>query len=109
MATELKVGQSLPLSIEYLDQDGKPMLVLPALDGAPSWANTTPAAATLTAAPDGLSATELGVAQGTDTVRVRLFVGGAQFDATLDVTVPAPVSTGQTLTSIGIVAGTPTP
>ncbi len=108
MATELKGGQTLPLSIEYLDQNGTPMAVSPLLDVPPSWANNTPATETLTASPDGLTASALAVAAGTDTVRVSLSVGGVQFSATLDVTVPA-FAPLQTLTSIGIVAGVPLP
>jgi hypothetical protein len=106
MATELKVGQTLPLSIEYLDQHGSPMVPSPVLDGPPQWANNTPATATLTGSADGLTASTLGVAAGTDTVRVTLMAGGQQFAATLDVTVVA-VEPAQTLTSIGIVAGAP--
>lgn len=106
MATELKVGQTLPLSIAYFDQNGAPMDVTPTPDAAPSWANLTPATAILTAAGDGLSANSVAAGAGTDTVRVTLTVGGTQFAATLDLTVVA-APTSQTLTSIGIVAGTP--
>ncbi len=106
MATSLKVGQTLPLSIEFLDQNGQLMSPPPALDGPPTWANTTPGTATLTEAPDGMTASEVGNASGSDTVRVSLAHGGAQFSATLDVSV---MGSGATLTSIGIVAGTPTP
>ncbi|MES2137587.1 MAG: hypothetical protein V4502_11085 [Pseudomonadota bacterium] len=106
MATTIKVGQTLPLSIEFLDQDGKPMATAPVPDAAPAWAQTTPATESLTAAPDGMSASTVGVAAGGDTVHLNLSVGGQAFSATLDVTVEA-VAPSQTLTSIGIVAGTP--
>jgi len=104
MATSLIVGQTLPLSIAYLDQHGQPMATSPAADAPPAWANTTPATETLTASADGLTASALAVGPGSDTIRVTLAVGGVQFSATLDVTVAAAV---QTLTSVEIVAGVP--
>lgn len=106
MATVVKVGQKLPLSIQYLDSSGQPLTAPPTLDGPPSWANTTPATETLTAAPDGMTAEAAALAAGSDTVRVQLSVGGQQFTATLDVTVQS-VAPPQTVASIAIVAGTP--
>jgi hypothetical protein len=109
MATTLHVGQTLPMSIEYLDQNGNPMLSAPPLlDAPPVWANNTPATETLTASADGHTASALAMAAGTDTVRLTLLVGGVQFSATLDVTVAAVVPI-QTLTAIAIVPGTPIP
>lgn len=103
MAFTLDVGKTENLSIEYLDQDGKPMLVTPSLDSPPSWAQTTPATETLTAAADGNTATATGLAAGADTIQLTVMVGGRSFVATVDSTVDAVVSP-QTLTSVGIVA-----
>ena len=108
MATRQKVGQSIAMTIEYLDQNGQPMATQPSPDSAPVWANTSSSTETLTASPSGSSAVALAIAAGSDTVRVQLMVGGVNYQATLDVTVEAAVSS-QTLTSIGIVAATPTP
>ncbi len=108
MATTIKVGQSLPLSIEYLDQSGNPMLTAPMPDAAPQWAQTSPSAESLTASFDGHTATAIGLAPGDDTVDVKLSVGGRSFSASLGVSVAAAAG-GQTLTSIAIIAGTPTP
>lgn len=105
MATTDTVGQTLPLSIQFLDQHGQPMATAPTPDAAPAWTNSTPATETLTVAADGLSATALAVAAGIDTISVSLAVGGQSFSASLAVTVaPEP----QVLTSIEIVAGAPT-
>ena len=105
MATTDTVGQTLPLSLVYLDQNGAPMATPPTPDSPPSWSDTTPATETLTVAPDGMTATALAVAAGTDTVGVTVVVGGKTFSASLAVTVtPAP----QVLTSVEIVAGAPT-
>lgn len=106
MASTIKVGQTLPLSIEFLDQDGNPMMPTPAPDAPPTWQQTSPATESLTAALDGLTASTTGVAAGGDTVHLNLTVGGIPFSATLDVTVEA-VAPSQTLTSISIVVGTP--
>lgn len=108
MASSMNVGQTVPMSIEFLDQNGQPMAVTPTPDAAPAWAQTTPATDTLSAAPNGLSATAVGLAAGSDTIHLNLTVAGVAFSATLDLTVNA-VAPSQTLTSIGIVAGTPTP
>ena len=105
MAVSLNVGQSLPLSIEFLDQNGQPMATAPTTDAAPAWSNTTPAVESLVAAPGGLTAQAVALAGGTDTIHLNLSVGGVAFSATLDVTVVA----SQILTSIRIVPGTPTP
>ncbi len=108
MATSMNVGQSVPFSLAFFDQNGQPMAVTPTPDAAPVWSQTSSSVETLTAAPDGLTASAAGVAAGTDTVKVELAVGGVSFSATIDSTVNA-VAPSQTLTSIGIVAGTPTP
>lgn len=107
MAASQNVGQTTSFSIEYLDQNGSPMLVVPVPDAAPAWSQTNPAAETLTAAADGNTASVLGMAAGSDTVKVDLAVHGVSFSATIDMTVIAVA--GQTLTSIAIVASAPTP
>lgn len=107
MATQLNIGQTLPLSIRYLDQDGRSMPA-PTPDAPPAWANSSPGIESLTAAPDGSSASAMGVSAGSDTIQVQLSVDGKPFTATLDVTVNG-VSPTQTLTSIEIVPGTPAP
>jgi hypothetical protein len=107
MAYTLDVGKTENFSIEFLDQDGKAMERTPTPDSPPAWADSNTAAQTLTAAPDGLTASAVGVAAGSGTVQVQLLVAGSQFTATMDYTINA-VQPSQTLTSIGIVA-TPAP
>lgn len=102
MASSMNVGQTTALSIEYLDQDGKPMATIPTADSAPVWAQTTPATEQLVPAADGLTATAKGLAAGSDTIQLTVVVGGKTFQATLDMTVNA---AAQVLTSVGIVAG----
>ena len=82
------------------------MEVTPTPDSAPGWLQTNVSAETLTPAQDGLTCSDLGIAAGSDTVKVDLNVNGKPFSATIDMTV---VAVGQTLTSIEIVAGVPTP
>lgn len=108
MATELKVGQFLPLSIAFLDVDGNPMVETPKPDAPPSWANIPSNADSLTASPDGMTATVNALAVGVDTVRLQVSVNGQTYEATVDLSV---VSSGpvQTLGSVQIVVGTPTP
>lgn len=98
------VGQPLPMSIAFFDADHNPMSPTPVPDTPPSWTDTTPATGTLTVAADGLTASELGVAAGADTVNLAVIVGGQTFSATLDLVVQAKP---QVLTSVEIVAGTP--
>jgi len=89
------------MSIEYLDQNGNPMLVTPVPDAAPAWTDTTPATGALTVAPGGMTATELAAEPGSDVVSVSFSVGGTGFSATLPITV-TPVA--QVLTSVEIEA-----
>jgi uncharacterized protein YjdB len=102
MATELNVGQTLQLSVAFLDQHGQPMATQPSPDAPPTWSQSSPPTATLTPSPDALSATETAVAAGSDVVSLSLLVGGHEFSATLDVTVNPEA---QVLTSIEIVPG----
>jgi hypothetical protein len=100
MSTVLTIGHKLNLSIAYLDQNGNPMLVTPALDANPVWANSDAGVETLSVSGDGLSATGTPVAPGNDTVSLSVTAGGQTFSAILAVEVdPAP----QVLTSIEIV------
>lgn len=95
------VGHTDTMSIAYFDALGNPMLTPPMPDAPPTWTDTTPATATLTAVgPSNLTATEVGIAAGSDTVTLSLSVGGVAFTATQVVNVTA---AAQVLTSIGIV------
>lgn len=104
MATTITVGQTLPMIIRYLDQQGQPMATTQTPDLAPAWTQASPTTDALVVAPDGFSATARGLAVGTDTVSLTLSVGGTSFSATLDVQVDA---APQVLTSIEIVPGAP--
>ena len=104
MALTMNIGQSVALSIAYLDQNGQPMTVQPTPDAPPTWTAGDPAVDTLTVAADGNSATDLALAAGADTLTLSVTVGGKTFGATLALTVVPPP---QVLTSVEIVAGTP--
>ena len=93
------VGHKVDFVLAFLDQHGNPMLTTPAPDAPPVWTDTTSATGTLTASPSGLSASELAIAAGADTVSVSLMVGGVSFSASVDLTVQ---DEPQVLTSIGI-------
>jgi hypothetical protein len=95
----LNVGHTVSMSLVFLDQNGNPMLVTPTPDSAPVWSDTTPATGTLTAASSGLTAQEVALAVGTDEVEVSVVVGGATFQATVDLNVQA---APQVLTSVAI-------
>lgn len=101
MSVALTVGHKVACSLEFMDQFGNPMLVTPKPDAAPVWSDTTPVTGTLTPSPDGLTASELAIAAGTDTIAVLLAVGGVQFKASIDLAVSA---APQVLTTIGILA-----
>lgn len=97
----VNVGHKVEFSLSFLDQHGNPMVTTPTPDSAPVWVNTNSAAGALTAAANGLTAEEVAVAPGSDTVSVHLAVGGNSFTATVDLTVQAEP---QVLTSVAIVA-----
>lgn len=103
MATSMTVGQTLPLSIAELDQNGHPMTTFVTPDSPPTWTQSD-TSNTLTVSADGLTATLTGVTVGTDTLSLTVAAGGKTFSATLDVVIAAAV---QVLTSVEIVAGTP--
>lgn len=95
----LSVGHTASFSIAFLDQSGNPMLTTPIPDSPPTWTDSNTAVGTLTAAANGLTASEVTVAAGTDTVTVALAVGGVSFSATQELDVTA---APQILTSIAI-------
>lgn len=97
----VNVGHTVSMSIVWLDQNGNPMLTTPVPDAPPAWTDTTPSTGTLTVAPGGMTATELAIAAGTDTVDLSLSVGGEAFSASLGITVSA---AAQVLTSVSIAA-----
>lgn len=101
LMTDTTVGKTLNLSIGFLDADGNSMIVTPMPDSPPIWSNTTPATTTLTPSADGLTATDLAVGVGTDSIGAAATVGGVTFSATLIVNVAAKP---QILTSITITA-----
>jgi hypothetical protein len=104
MATTINVGQTLPLSVKYLDASGNDITADVTPDAPPAWTDTTPVTDTLTGF--GSTATALGLAAGTDVITMDVTVGGVAFSATLDLTVAALVPV---VASVEIVAGTPTP
>ena len=93
------VGHRVDFTLAFLDQHGNPMLTTPAPDAAPTWTDTTATTGTLSVSPSGLTASELAIAAGADTVSVFLMVGGVAFSASVDLTVQ---DQPQVLTSIGI-------
>lgn len=95
----VSVGHTVSMSLLFLDQNGNPMIVTPTPDAPPAWTDTAPATGTLTAAANGLTATEIAIAAGTDTVSVALAVGGVSFSASVAIDVAA---APQVLTSIAI-------
>ena len=106
MSYTLDVGKTENLAIEYLDQNGQPMVPTPTPDAPPAWSQTNASAVDLTAAADGNTAAAKGAAAGDDIVQLDLKVGGKSFSATIDLTVTA-VTPVQVLTSVAIVAGSP--
>lgn len=95
------VGHTVSIKIGFLDQNGNPMLTPVVPDAVPAWTDTTPATGTLTESADGLSASEVAVAAGSDVVNVALAVGGVAFAASQGIVVSA---APQVLTSIGLTA-----
>ena len=93
------VGHKVDFTLAFLDQHGNPMLTAPTPDAAPTWTDTTATTGTLSVSPSGLTASELAIAAGADTVSVNLMVGGVAFSASVDLTVQ---DQPQVLTSIQI-------
>jgi hypothetical protein len=109
MATTLNVGQTLPLSIRFLDKNGQENPAgAPTPDTAPQWSQTNTSVELLTQTADGLTAAVQATATGDDTISLQLGVGGRTFNATLQVIVVAVQPTFE-LDHIEIVPGTPTP
>lgn len=99
MAVEATVGHTITSTILYLDANGNPMLTKPVPDAPPTWTQSTPATDTLSVSADGSTATDVGVAAGSDTLSLALMVGGVQFAATQQITIDA---APQVLTSVAI-------
>lgn len=100
MAT-VTVGHGSQISIQYLDQNGNPMLVTPTPDAPPQWsdAQNPVGDAVLTVAADSLTAVLDAKAPGSDVVTVNLTVASKPFTASLPVTIQA---VPQVLTSIAL-------
>ena len=103
MSYTLDVGKTENLAIEYLDQNGQPMVPTPTPDSPAAWSQLDPTIQDLTAAADGNTATATGLKAGSDTLQLTVIVGGQTFVATMDAVVNAVVP-AQTLTSVNIVA-----
>jgi hypothetical protein len=99
MTTTVSVGHKVNFALEFLDQNGNPMLTAPTPNSPPVWTDTTPATETVVAAVDGLTAIGAAIAPGSDTVSVTVVVGGTSFAATTAVVVSPEV---QMLTSVAI-------
>ena len=88
--SNLRLDQTVTLSIEAIDAGGNPAPVV--FDAAPTWTNSNPAAATNVVAADGLTNVltpvpgALGLAT---TVTVAASIGGMAFTATADYTITA--------------------
>lgn len=93
----LTVGHTASFTLLFLDANGNPMLTTPTPDTPPVWTDSTPATGTLTS--NGLTASEIAIAAGSDTVSVALSVGGVAFTASQVLTVSA---AAQVLTSVQI-------
>ncbi len=103
MAYVLDAGKTENFAIEVLDQDGKP-IVAPVFDAPPAWGDSNQTAQTLSAAPDGLTASALGLdAGGAVTVELQCAIGGVAFVATIDGTVN-PGAPKQVPTTVNIIA-----
>ncbi len=103
--TSVTAGHKITYAIAYLDENGRPMITTPTLDGPPSWSNapSAPGIDTLTPAADGSSAvlqTNAADADSTDTVSMSVVVGGKSFSASDSVTISA---APQVLSSVEIV------
>ena len=99
LMTTVTVGHTASLSISFLDANGNPMLTAPTPDAVPVWSAGDATIDTLTASADGLTAQDVAIAAGSDTVSMSVVVGGATFAATLALVVQAPP---QVLTSVAI-------
>ena len=93
------VGHTDTLSIEYLDQNGNPMLTPVTPDSPPTWTNSPSASGVDTFTPSGNTAVLVAQAAGIDTVSVSVVVSGQTFLASDMITINA---APQVLTSIAI-------
>jgi hypothetical protein len=101
MATTVTAGHDIDCTIEYLDQNGNPMLAVQTPDAPPAWINVTSGVLALTPSADGLTCVAHAITAGTDSIHLSVTVGGNVFKASLAVTVEvAPqVLTGVAITS----------
>ena len=99
----VNVGHTVENRIQYLDQNGQPMLVVPVPDSPPAWTNSpSPAGAdTLTVTPDGLEADIAALEVGADTLSLSVMIGAQTFSATLAIVIAA---APQVLTSVAIIS-----
>jgi len=97
----VSVGHMVTCTLEYLDQNGNPMLTPVTPDSPPVWtdAPSAPGVDTNSVSADGLTDVVSALAVGSDTVGVTVIVGGKTFtDSTLITITAAP----QVLTSVQI-------
>src|SRR3974390_2575319 len=97
----VNVGHQVTCTIQYLDQNGQPMLTTVTPDSPPTWQDSPspPGAATDVVAADGSTDVVTAVAAGSDTVGVSVTVGGKVFTDSVLITIsPAP----QVLSSVVI-------
>lgn len=98
--TDVTVGHEIVYTIQYLDQNGQPMLSPVTPDSAPVWSNlAAPTIDTMSVSADGSTDTVSAVGAGVDSVSVSVTVGGAVFSAVDQVSVGA---APQVLTSIAL-------
>jgi hypothetical protein len=99
----VSVGHTVTNVIQYFDQNGNPMVTTPTPDSPPAWTDTgsamSPPIDTLSVSTDGNTATVTPSAAGTDNLSVVVVVGGASFNASVEIDISA---AAQVLTSIGI-------
>jgi len=101
MILTLQPGQLVELGIVYLDETERPMQAPALLDYTPRWTHENPAIATLTVAPDGLTAQVEAQGAGSDLVQVALSVGGRSYQSALLLNILA-APPQPTLTQIAI-------
>lgn len=91
MSTSVTVGHKVDYSFIYVDTNGNPMLTPVTPDAPPVWTDAPSAAGvdTFTVAADGNTAVLQALAPGSDTVSVKVAVGGVTFSANDLVTISA--------------------
>jgi hypothetical protein len=97
---QVALGHKLNMFIDFLDQNGNPMLTPVVPDAVPTWTTSSDTVATEVIAADGLSAVMNPIAVGTDQIGISVLVKGVKYEATLDVNVTGPAE--QVLTTVSI-------